>query len=228
MGFTKNDKKEVINRYVNRYKEFGYSPKTLGWDKGKQDIRFDILTSHYNFKNKHILDIGCGFGDLNKTMKFKFKNYLYTGIDIVEELLNEANKQYKDKNLTFKKSNILDFESNFSFDFAISSGMFNFKLKDGKNYEFIESVIKKTLDLCNDGLAFDFLSDKVDYEYEETFHSSPEKILSIAYKYSRNILFRNDYMPFEFSLFIFKNDLFDKKDTIFKRYKNLKNKFDFI
>ena len=228
MSFTSKDKKNVIDRYKKRLKEYGYSPKSLGWDKGKQDIRFDILTSRYDFNNKHVLDIGCGFGDLNRILKTKAANYQYTGIDIVDELLVEGKKQYQDKNLEFINSNILNFVSDNLFDYAISSGMFNFKLDDGKNYEFIESVIKKTLDLCNDGLAFDFLSDKVDYEYEETFHSSPEKILSIAYKYSRNILFRNDYMPFEFSLFIFKNDLFDKKDTIFKRYKNLKNKFDFI
>ena len=52
MGFSSTDKRNVIERYVKRYKEFGYSPKSLGWDKGKQDIRFDILTSFYNFNNK--------------------------------------------------------------------------------------------------------------------------------------------------------------------------------
>lgn len=77
--------------------------------------------------------------------------------------------------------------------------------------------------LCSDGLAFDFLSDKVDYRHEHTFHSSPEKVLEIAYKYSRNIVLRNDYMPFEFAIIIFKDDGFDKQDTVFHRYKLLHN-----
>jgi len=223
MSFTSKDKKNVIDRYKKRLKEYGYSPKSLGWDKGKQDIRFDILTSRYDFNNKHVLDIGCGFGDLNRILKTKAANYQYTGIDIVDELLVEGKKQYQDKNLEFINSNILNFVSDNLFDYAISSGMFNFKLDDGKNYEFIESVICKTLHLCKDGLAFDFLSDKVDYQYEHTFHSSPEKILSIAYKFSRNILLRNDYMPFEFSLFILKDDTFEKENTLFNLYKsNLK------
>lgn len=219
MSFSAKDKKSVIDRYTQRYKEYGYSPKSLGWDKGKQEIRFNILTSYYDFQNKHVLDIGCGFGDLNKVLKSKTNSYQYTGTDIVNELLLEAKKQYQSENLHFINTDFLEFEPDILFDYAICSGMFNFKLSDGNNYEFIESVIKKSLAFCKDGLAFDFLSDKVDFQYENTFHSSPEKILSIAYKFSRNVILRNDYMPFEFSLFIFKDDTFEKEDTVFNRFK---------
>jgi SAM-dependent methyltransferase len=219
MPFTKKDIDNVIERYTKRYNEFGYSPKSLGWDKGKQDIRFDILSSLYNFENKHILDIGCGFGDFIKTISKKTKDYKYTGIDIVESLIFEANKQFKGENINFINKNILDFETNTVYDYAISSGIFNHKISENNNYEFIELVIKKTLSICKDGLAFDFLSDKVDFQLEHTFHSSPEKILSIAYKYSRNVVLRNDYMPFEFSIFIFNDDSFQKKDTVFNLFK---------
>lgn len=68
------------------------------------------------------------------------------------------------------------------------------------------------------GITFDFLSDKVDYQYEHTFHSSPERILGYVYSKSRNVILRNDYMPFEFSVFIFKDDSFKSEDTVFHRY----------
>ena len=97
---------------------------------------------------------------------------------------------------------------------------FNYRLENQDNYEFVDSTIKKALEICNEGLAFDFLSNKVDYTYQENFYYSPETILSIAYKYSRNVIIRNDYMPFEFALFIFKDDSFDIKNTIFRRYLN--------
>lgn len=48
------------------------------------------------------------------------------------------------------------------------------------------------------------------------------KILEMAYKLSRNIILRNDYMPFEFSIVIFKDDSFSKEDTLFTKYKNSK------
>lgn len=217
---NKSDINYIIERYTKRYNEYGYSPKSLGWDKGKQDIRFDILTSFYNFENKNILDIGCGFGDLNKTLKQKTKKYFYTGVELVEPLYLEAKKHYVGKHIHFENQNILEFNSIKLFDYAISSGIFNHKTSELNNYVFIEEVIVKALSMCRDGIAFDFLSDKVDYQYNYTFHSSPEKVLSIAYKYSRNVVLRNDYMPFEFALFIFKNDSFEKKDTVFNSYKD--------
>jgi SAM-dependent methyltransferase len=222
MKLSNKDKKEVQLRYTTRFKEFGYSPKSLGWDKGKQDIRFDILTSHYNFQNKSVLDIGCGFGDLNKVLMKKNKNFDYTGIDIVDVLVEKGRELYKSPKKKFIAGDFLEHKFEHKFDYAIASGIFNFRLLEENNYKYIESVIRKALELCKDGLAFDFLSDKVDFKYGYTFHSNPEEILSIAYKYSRNLILRNDYMPFEFSLFIFKDESFEKSDTVFNRYHKLK------
>ena len=220
MCFNEEDKRNTIERYAQRFQTFGNDPKTLGWDKGKQDIRFEVLTSQYDFENKSILDIGCGFGDLNKVLVRRTKNYSYVGIDLVDVLIKEAGENYHGDNIIFENSNILEYCPGRSFDYAISSGIFNHKLTGKNNYDFIEAVIEKSLSLVKDGIAFDFLSDKVDYEYEHTFHSSPERILTIAYKYSRNIILRNDYMPFEFSLFIFKDDSFNKNETIFNNFRS--------
>jgi len=220
-----SDKQETIERYSSRYQKFGYSPKSLGWDKGKQDVRFEILTSQYDFSEKSILDIGCGFGDLNKTLNEKYaNNYSYLGVDLVPDLVNEACKQYVGDKINFRTGDFLDISFENTFDFVIASGIFNHRLNNVNNYDLIEAAIIKALSLSNDGLAFDFLSDKVDYQLEHTFHSSPEKILSIAYKYSRNIVIRNDYMPFEFALFIFKDDSFSTEDTLFNRFKTQMNK----
>lgn len=222
ISMPESDRDDTIKRYSTRYKKFGYSPLTLGWDKGKQNIRFDVLTSEYNFSGKSVLDIGCGFGDLNKVLQAKFGgNYNYTGVDLVPELISEARLRYPDKNKRFIVDDFLDINLEEKFDYALASGVFNHSLSSADNYDLIEATIDKALSLTNDGVAFDFLSDKVDYKHEHTFHSSPEKILRIVYKFSRNIVLRNDYMPFEFSIFIFKDDSFLSEDTLFNRYKSL-------
>jgi len=219
MKLSDKDKNEIIQRYSDRYRQYGYSPFTLGWNKGKQNIRFDILTSMQDLSNKFVLDIGCGFGDLNIILKNKFINYCYLGLDIVPDLITEAKSRYSNKNIDFLCGDFLDHLVTQNFDFAIASGIFNFKLKEDNNYNYIENVIKKALSICREGIAFDFLSDKVDFQYEHTFHSSPEKILEIAYKYSRNIVLRNDYMPFEFAVYIFKDDSFEISNTVFNKFK---------
>lgn len=221
---NKMDENEInatIERYNKRYVEFGYSPKTLGWLKGKQDIRFDILTSLYNFENKTILDIGCGFGDLNKTLKQKVQTYQYVGCDLCEKLIEEGEKIYP--SAQFYIGDFLKIEIKENIDWSIASGPFNHKFEKNNNYDFIKSVMEKAFEISKDGFSFDFVSDKVDYKDEHIFYASPEKILSYAYALSRNVVLRSDYMPFEFSIFVFKDDSFEKTDTIFKKYKNDRN-----
>lgn len=219
MKLSETDLEIVRARYRDRLSRYGYSPKSLGWDKGKQDVRFEILTSQYDFEGKKVLDIGCGFGDLVGTLEKKCSSFEYLGIDLVPELIEIAKGMHPAANCRFLAVDFLEAEIQETFDYAIASGTFNFRLARGDNYEFARSVMEKALTLCADGIAFDFLSDKVDYTYEITFHYSPERILSLAYSFSRNVVLRNDYMPFEFSVFIFKDDSFSKDDTLFNRYK---------
>ena len=223
MPLPPGEQSTVIDRYTQRFSEHGYSPKTLGWDKGKQDIRFAILTSQYDFQKRKVLDIGCGFGDLNRTLQaYCDKEYNYHGVDLVPVLIAKAKELYKGSYIRFTCADFLEDDFTGTYDYAVASGMFNFKLRDMDNYDFIEAAIGKALHLCRDGLAFDFLSDKVDYKYSHTFHSSPERILALAYKFSRNVVLRNDYMPFEFSIFIHKDGSFAKEDTVFNHYKSRK------
>ena len=225
-NMPETDKNLVIDRYSKRYKEFGYSPKSLGWDKGKQDLRYHILLEEFDLENKSILDIGCGFGDANKLISQRTKNYKYLGIDIVEDLINEAKKQYKNSvNINFILNDFLKSEINEEYDIVVSSGVFNFKLLGGDNYMFIKSFMEKAFHVAKEGLAFDFLSDKVDFQYEHTFHSSPSKILDMGYELSRNVILKSHYMPFEFALIVFKDDSFIKEDTVFERYKNEKRNY---
>ena len=214
------DREDTISRYTERYREHGYSPLTLGWKKGRQSLRFDVLTSEHGRKGASVLDLGCGFGDLNHTLEEKFgTDYRYHGVDLVEALITEGRSRWPDSRSTFTCGDFLALPFDKQFDFAVASGVFNHRLDGIDNYVLIEAFMDRALELCRDGFAFDFLSDKVDYPLGHTFHSSPERILAMAYSRSRNLILRNDYMPFEFSLFVFKDDGFDIEDAVFHRQK---------
>lgn len=212
------EKESTISRYRNRYKKFGYSPAALGWLKGKQELRFDILTSLYDFNDKSVLDIGCGFGDLVVTLRRKADVFKYLGCDLCFDLVDEGKKRYP--GAQFVVGDFLETEFNDKIDWAIASGPFNYKFQHMDNYSFIKSVMVKAHGLVTDGFSFDFISNKVDYKDDHIFYSAPDKVLSMAYELSRNVVLRSDYMPFEFSIFVFKDDSFDKSDTIFNKYKN--------
>lgn len=218
---SQKDIQEISSRYEDRYRAYGYSPRTLDWDKDKQMMRFSILTSQYDFRGKEVLDIGCGFGDLNRVLLAATDgDYRYFGIDVTQSLLSEAQSRYGNDRVHFGCGDFLALDVP-ELDYAIASGIFNLKLIESDNYVFIEQVMRKAFCLCRAGFAFDFLSDKVDFCKENTFHASPERVLALAYSLSRNVILLNNYMPFEFSLFVFKDDSFDPECTIFSRWLDL-------
>lgn len=220
MIFTDKDKDNVFKRYGKRFREHGYSQQALGWgEKGKQDIRFQVLASYWDIQNKSILDIGAGFGDL---FKFLGKDNIshYTGIELMPEFVEEGSKIFSDNtNFELIQGNFLEIDLSRSYDLAFISGLFNFKLDKGGNYEFITEVLTKCLSYCDEGIAANFITDRVEITDDLIFNSNPEKILSIALGLSKNIAVRNDYFPFEFSVYINKNDKFLVADTIFEKFK---------
>lgn len=216
---NKRDLERMQSLYETRFSEYGYDPRTLGWYKGKQKMRFSILTERFDLSDKSILDIGCGFGDLNCFLKDRCTSYAYTGVDCVESLIAEAEKRHHNENAEFHLGNFLELELG-EFDYIVASGIFNFKLDNEDNYEYTKKVMEKCWRTSRHGVALDFLSDKVDFiKYEQTFHSNPSVILDFAFGLTRNVVLRNDYAPFEFSVIMFHDERFSPEDTIFSRYK---------
>ena len=220
------DRTRIVEKYRQGYAEHGYSPKSLGWDKGNQDIRFEVLLSFFEVSGKSILDIGCGFGDLNKVLsRENGDSYQYLGVDLVGELIDEGRHHYPQDNIKFLNADFLEYHFDQSFDIVVASGVFNQKFDIGKNDLFVDRVLKKAWTLCTEGFAFDFLSDKVDYRHDHTYHNNPERILGLAYSLSRNVVLRNDYMPFEFCLYVGKDDNYDPSDSVFKKRKRQRRIF---
>lgn len=217
-NFPKKDAQNTIKRYTERYNLYGYSPKTLGWNKNRQHIRFDALTKMFSLQGKRILDIGCGFGDLNYLLRRKCgDNYCYTGIDLVPKLIEKAKTLWSGDNIKFYVDDFLSIDLDQHFDIAIASGIFNYKLEQIDNYDYIELVMKKAISIVKEGFAFDFLSDNVDYKLEHTFHSNPSTILIMANKLTRRIILRNDYLPFEFAVIAFRDTEIDTMSGCYKR-----------
>jgi len=219
MELSRKDRDDNVSRYSERFQEHGYAPETLGWNKGRQPVRFDVLTEFGDLSGKTILDIGCGFGDLNKTLRAKWgESYTYIGVELVENLVKEARERYPEPNVRFIHGEFLDDAIQVEADVAIASGVFNYRFEDTDNYAFAEATMQKAFALCKDGLAFDFLSDRVDYELPHTFHSNPGRILDMAASLSRNMVLRNDYIPFEFALYLYKDDAFVPEKAVFEKY----------
>lgn len=213
------DKKYIMDIYGGNFKINGFSPEAVFWTKEKQEIRFQSLISKFNLENKSILEFGCGFGDINKILKNTYKSYEYLGVDLVEDFIKTGEKVYGNSNVRFQCGDFLSKDFDGKFDYVIESGIFNMKLKDMDNYDFIEASIKKAFEICNEAIAFNFLTERVNFKSDGFYYINPEKVLQIAYKYSKRVILKNDYMPFDYTIIIYKNDMYDE-NAVFNAYQN--------
>lgn len=191
--------KETIRRYDLRFKDYGISPITLGWDTRKhQFIRFKTATTRVDFSSKMILDVGCGFSDF---YEFLIKNNInikkYKGIDINYKLIEVAKKRFPENKYEVRNI-LLDNYKIKQADIIIMFGLLNFKLKKINNLAFSEKMIKAAWAITKETLIIDFLSSKItkDYPKEDlVYYHKPADVLKISLKLSSNVLMVHDYPP---------------------------------
>ena len=92
-------------------------------------------------KDKNVLDVGCGEGHGNLYLNDLARHV--TGIDIDKRVIDDANKRFSGKNITFYKMSgeKLDFPSN-SFDVIISSQSIEHMKNDIKFLSEVSRVLK--------------------------------------------------------------------------------------
>lgn len=205
----------ILNHYNKLFKKYGQNSKGLGWLNGRQSIRFGIIKDIGDLNNSTILDVGCGFGDFYTYLKFCKIKCKYSGVDINENFIEIAKKINPDGNFIVKD---IQKETNVKkYDWVVASGITN----HAANYNHLKEMLKIMLSVSKKGVMMDFISNYVDYKEKEIFYASPEKMFKFAKTLSKRVAMRHDYMPYEFCLYIYKNDKKNKKNVFDEHYKKV-------
>ena len=198
-----NDKKRIIERYNKRLQDHGFSIDSLAsGNEERRNERFKILTEIGIQSGDTILDLGCGFGDLQKYLLKNDIKVKYIGIDINEEIIKIAKKE--NSVLDVRVLDILNENFNEPVDYIVSTSSFNNKLNEESNYDFVDKLLKKCYSIAKKGVAIDFLSSYVDYRVDDdVFYYEPEQLFSRAKKITKRVCIRHDYKLFEFCLYMY-------------------------
>jgi SAM-dependent methyltransferase len=204
---------EIIKHHDELFDEFGVNPASMGWPKGRIDLRFKTMTNIGNLNNSTILDVGCGFGYFLTYLKKHKKRIDYTGIDINSKFIEIAKKQHKKEKFEIRDIEKQKFKKKFDWVFAVGLA------SKADSYEYLESLLNEMCKIAKKGVVMDFVTDYVDYKNKGTFYSSPEKIFKITKKISKRVVLRHDYLPYEFCAYIYTDDKIERKDNTFKDVK---------
>ena len=199
--------REAIDKeYSDRYSLHELSDKSLGnYDYNKAVLKFERCNIS---KEKTVLDIGCGTGNLLRYLKSKcdYDESNYTGVDFSETMINSCIKQYPEAQ--FLRGDILETDKSDSFyltlhktyDFVICLSTIQQKVAGVQNDLYTKHIISKCYNLTeNNGYTiFDVFSEKfLDYRDKVGNYFDPFEILDFCFSLSTAVKMDTTFSPYE-------------------------------
>lgn len=201
--------KDVVAHYENCFDRHGDSHKGVDWPNSRDvEKRHEIIFD--GLKSSDIgtcLDFGSGLAHLYQYfMEQNAKSLNYFGLELSKKMFDHSRSKYPE--VTFYHKDVLtDGWDIPKFDAVVMNGVFTEKL--GANfddfYDYFEKLLSLVFDNTNEVVIFNLMSKQVDWERDDLFHVSLDKLgWTIKKKFSRNFVIRNDYGLYEYFVYLYK------------------------
>jgi len=141
------DKKNGLRRLfkIHDRLEWVTNERALAFGRGEHPKHW--LTQYHNFFIEHIkdgesvLDVGCGYGAVSRSIALALPNSRVTGIDWNSERLTQAKDSIIPKNLSFINGDACSLDANLKFDVVVLSNVLE---HIAERVEFLISLQKST------------------------------------------------------------------------------------
>lgn len=215
---------DIVRYYKRLARKFGADPRADGYSREiAREERFRAYARHIDFRNKTLLDVGCGTG--------AFLDWLlghlppgqsvkrYVGIDILPAKIRAAKKLFRDgENKNYCKGFGIDVEfiagtvntvlDPSHFDIAVACSIFDVKQTDAPTtWKIAQDTLEMMWSRSIVAIGADFFSP---YALDiQPFNAPipPEWVLPWALnKFGRRIILDYSYLPHDYMLVAFKGD----------------------
>lgn len=211
----------VKEHYTKTFEIHGPTAKGVDWGEDREvQFRYkkmmEVLNGDYERPPAipSILDAGCGWGGL---LDYCITNQIkvrYTGIDLVEEMIEYAKGRFSIGN--FFTGNLLSFQLEQKFDYVVCNGMLSIRLNESivSTENYVKELIMRMYELCNYGIAFNLTSNRVNFMVDNLFYSSPVEFLNfclteisprVKLDHGYSCLNRKEGRLFEYTVYIFRD-----------------------
>jgi SAM-dependent methyltransferase len=189
----------------------GATPRGVDWNENQADValRYDNMLSVIRREGgsgrPRLLDVGCGYGGLLDRILERRLDIDYTGIDICEDMLVEARKRHA--GTTFEMRDIFDSTPPGAYDYLVCNGILTQKLDVpvDEMEEFSRALIRRMYDECVKGVAFNMMSDRVNFMADNLFYKNPAELLSWCMaEITPNVRLDHAYPLYEFTMYLYR------------------------
>lgn len=171
MGKTDRIRDHYEPRISARHAHFD----VVNWaSETSQRARFAVLADHVALEGRSLLDLGCGLGDLWAYLVERRIPVRYTGIDILERMVEAARRAHPQARFRCADVFAPHYEPPETFDVVFCSGLFNLDL--GNNTVFLARGLKRMAELSHGVVVCCLLHFRAAHDQRRYFHYDPAEV----------------------------------------------------
>lgn len=200
-------KRTVVSHYEAALQTHGPTAQGMDWkDEASQRLRFRLLCEICDLNGKSIHEVGAGAGHLCDFLNERGGTPEYSGSDLSAEMVDAARKRHP--GVRFDRWDLLAELNLQSYDVLVCSGLFHVRVNNSEDdwRDFVRSMVRRMYGLCRVGIAFNLMTDQVDFKNDRLYYSNPGEMLDFCRReLSRYVTVRHDYRLYEYTTYVYRN-----------------------
>lgn len=201
-------KRDVVGHYERALRRHGATAEGMDWkDEHSQRLRFEVLCDVGDLDGATVHEVGAGAGHLFDFLRERGIRAEYSGCDLSAEMVAAARELHP--GVSFEQRDVLRDPHDRRFDVVLCSGLFHVRLDHSEDawWEFVQQIVRRMYDACDRAIAFNLMSDHVDFRSPKLFYANPGRVLDFCRReLSRAVALRHDYPLYEFTTYVYRSD----------------------
>jgi SAM-dependent methyltransferase len=199
-------KRTVVEHYEAQLRRHGATARGMDWkDEASQRLRFAVLCGVADLTGRSVHEVGAGGGHLYDFLEERRIACRYSGSDLSPAMVEAARHRHPD--VPFERRDILLEAPGERYDVVVCSGLFHVRRDNDEEVwrSFVRRMIRRMYEMCRVAIAFNLLSDQVDYRAPGLHYECPGDVLDFCRQtLSRRVALRHDYPLYEFTVYVYR------------------------
>lgn len=207
---------KLAEHYRRCLRAHGDKARGMDWPREKDNLRrFAVMTEMFApalrpGRRTRILDFGCGTSAYYGYLRAAglAGRVAYSGVDIGPEAVEISRRKYP-RNRYLCLDVLASDRPLGVHDYAVINGVFTQKrsMSERAMREFLARVLERLWPSVRVGLAFNTMSDRVDFKRRGSFHYGLDEAARLfSARFSRHFVVRHDYGLYENTFYLFKKE----------------------
>jgi SAM-dependent methyltransferase len=205
--------RRIVAHYESCLDRHGDTHLGVDWPRAehvdtRHRVMLDLIRPEHTGRPVRLLDFGCGTAHLYQHILEHGLDYIdYTGLDLSEKFVRVAERKFPGR--PFVCLDLLDEHAPApgTFDYVVANGVFTEKreLSFDDMFVYFSRLVTRLFEHATAGLAFNVMSTHVDWERDDLFHVSFDRMAAFVTRdLTRNVVFRMDYGLYEYTTYVYR------------------------